>query len=313
MAPRTASRAMGLLLALVLTTPAAAQVVRQLTDHDSGGSYLHFGSLDDAGTKLFYIAAEDPDGVNGEGRFQIMRWDASSGDVEQVTSLDRGVLKMAVGPAVNDDGQWLVLTSTSDPLGTNHDQGNELFAVQADGSGLIQLTDDPSGDRRWITSYDISGNASKVVFTSGVDYLGTNPGNVDQVLIVDRDGTGLLQLSESTEQAWWVTISDDGERIAFTDYTNGFNGNVFKVESDGRRLRDLVTSMGGEFPFISGDGTKVAFNGSVDGGDEVCVVDWDGRNLLQLTSSYIGGSARGWAHYPSLTDNGTWSTTLSGI
>ena len=43
--------------------------------------------------------------------------------------------------------------------------------MQADGSGLIQLTDDPSGERHWISSYDISGNANKVVFTSGVDYL----------------------------------------------------------------------------------------------------------------------------------------------
>jgi Tol biopolymer transport system component len=296
-----------------------AQVVRQVTDVRTGLTSL--GALDDAGTWVFAISAADPFGTNPEHTYQIFRWDASTGDGEQITAFDEGVeppqvigTKTGDGPwifhpdslSVSDDGQWLVFVSRGDLTGLNPDRSQELFVMRPDGSGLLQLTDSPSASAGSIYHYEISGGGNRVVFSSTVDYggLGSNPDHDAHAFVVNTDGTGLLELPSIHDGGAWPSISDDGQRVAFSwQWIQG-------VQADGTNLHAIAP--GGGPLQISGDGSTVVYQGEgpndqpgwCDGGLQIAAADWDGGNVTQLTGICLGATVAGTALLPSVTDDG---------
>ena len=101
---------------------------------------------------LFYASA-DPLGTNPSNQCQWFSIDRLGGDLRQLTSFaaagERGrncedlrapgctVLQLS---RLDLGTGSLVFSSTCDPLGTNPQGGNQLFALRPDGSGLRQLT-----------------------------------------------------------------------------------------------------------------------------------------------------------------------------
>jgi Tol biopolymer transport system component len=312
------ARSLTLFLLLLAAVPVAAQTVRQVTDDKT--TLASPGALDDAGSVVFAGASLDIGGANPSHTFQVVRFDAVTGAATQITSTPDGTAALV---SISDDGQWLAFASPADLVGQNHDQSTELYVMASDGTQLAQLTDDPAVNAGSVSAVAISGDGSRVAFTANTDPLGTNPANLGQLFTIDRDGTGLAQVSTLTDGSIGAfSISDDGTRIAFShagDLPGGnpaLGGEVFAIDADGTNLRQLTSSpmgFGSSSPSLSGNGLRVAFQSDADltGGnavnqDEVFIVDWDGTNLAQLTTTgqvlgLLGDPASG---SPAITDDG---------
>jgi Tol biopolymer transport system component len=246
---------LGIRVLAVWGSAVEAQVVRQLTDSKTTTAN-YIASLDDAGTTAFLSASADLGGLNPDHRFQVARFNAATGAGTLVTDLDRGIADATyyhIPVSASDDGQWVAFISRSDPLGTNHDAGSELFVVRSDGTQLAQLTNDPHLTGGSVRTLAMAGSGNRIAFVSTSDLLGTNPGRLMQVFAVNRDGTALTQLTQLAEgEVDYLTISDDGQRAAFTADADPTGGNpdlsyeVFAVNGDGTDLRQLTSTTGGD-------------------------------------------------------------------
>src|SRR5262245_32760824 len=296
-----------ILVLAVCAAPCLAGTIRQPTDQKS--TSIGATSLDDAGTAVYVNASTNQLGGNPEHRFQIFRFDAATGAGQQITSFSKGVSNRARTVSVSDDGLWIAFVSRADPVGQNHDASPEVFVMHPDGTGIAQVTNDPSVTAPGVTAAVLSGSANRVVFSSRANLLGTNPSNHSQLFAINRDGTGLIQLTSTTNRLdafSGISISDDGQRIVFGTNANLTGGNadrsyeVHAIQADGTNLRQITssptTSNQSYLPAISGDGSKFAFVGP---GGDIYAINWNGTGLLSLTSS-IGGQKNS----PSITDDG---------
>ena len=288
-----------------------AQVTRQLTDVKTGLSGTP--SLDDSGNIVFANMSTDLFGSNPEHRWQVASWDPATGLGSAITGFTYGVSSDNAAVSVSDDGQWLAFVSSSDPLGQNHDGSQELFVMHPDGSGLVQLTDDPALNAPPVLAVTMAGSAGRLLFLSRTDPLGSNPGHDALLFDVGLDGANLVQLtSPSAGEIIQFSISDDGSRIVFAASGDPLGANadrsfeIFAVNGDGTGLRQLTASSAGysSYPVISGGGAVVAFQSSADltganpGGFKVFTILWDGTTLTQVTPSDSSATS------PSITDDG---------
>lgn len=296
----------------------AAGVVRQLTSEVT--TVAAPASIDDAGTAVYTGASADLLGTNAAHAFQLWKFDPVTGAATQLSSDPRG---FGATVSVSDDGTWLAFPSPADPLGTNHDRGIELFVMRSDGTQLAQLTNDPAPNGGSVGSVAISGNGSRIAFTSNTNPLGTNPANRSELFVIDRTGANLRQLTAATTGSiGGISVSDDGTRIAFSHSGDlvGANadlgGEIFAILSDGTGLRQLTTTpapYAAGAPSLAGGGSRVAFQSDADPvltnanhQDEIFAVDWAGTGLRQVTRTtvFLGFLGAPGSQSPSITDDG---------
>ena len=154
------------------------------------------------------------------------------------------------GPAVSPDGQAIAVASG--PVSGGFEG---IFLLDRFGKGRTKVVSRSAGDVLPTWSPD----GSKLAFRS----LVTTPnGDVGRIFIVNRDGSGLRQLTPDPDPgassvfdegtAW----SPDGSRIAFAR-----NGVLFMINPDGTGLTPLGITGGN--PAWSRDGSKIVY--SADG------------------------------------------------
>jgi len=286
-----------------------AQAVKALTDQLPVEGHYNAAAFDDAGAFVYFDSNVNLAGGEPLDRIQVMEGETATDQTAQLTTLSDGVVPGSV--AVSDDGAWLALLSTSNPLGFNADRSVELFVMHPDGSQLDQLTDNPHPDDGTIYELAFAGSDNRVAFVSDTDPLATNGSHVPQIFVIDRDGTGLAQITNHTvgyrspgsNDRQRLTISDDGERIAYAHPGDPVGSNpegnfeIFAINHDGTNLRQL-TSTTADYsmdPFLSGNGEKIVFE--VTNASQVWIVSWDGTGRQQLNPT---GPAM---DSPSITDD----------
>jgi TolB protein len=205
-------------------------------------------------------------------------------------------------PSISGDGTKITFTkriSGSDPDETH---ASEIFVVNSDGSELTQLTNNSEGGYVPSQEPSISGDGRKIAFKR-VDFNTWDRG----IFVINSDGTGEKQLTNSIYFDELPSINYDGSKIAFLG-GDDFDFQIFVINSDGRGLTQLTqnsnnyqaTSMHPfSGPSISGDGSKVAFEGYVGDDMEIFVVNSDGTGVRQLTDN----TEDDWA--PSISGDGS--------
>ena len=320
------NRILGSLLATLALNPVLhAQVTRQITDVKSevGGR----SQLDDSGMVVYTITSADEFGTNAPHAFQVVRWNAATGEGEQVTSFTDGVGWTSQSVSVSDDGQWLAFLSPGNLNGFNHDESVELFTMRSSRSELSQVTSDAAPAAGTVFSAVLSGAANRIAFVANTDPVGQNSGSLPQLFVVGRTGGAVTQLThltfEEDLQSFRYSISDDGEQLVFAsraDLVPGGNPDggyeVFGITADGTGLRQFTS--GGAAgsprdsmrPSICGDGSKVVFDSNAPltgpnplGLRHVFIVNWNGTGMARLSQTPPLATLAN-AYSPSITDDG---------
>ena len=187
-------------------------------------------------------------------------------------------------PSWSADGRMIVFESkTVHPWNPTGDQ--ELYVMNADGSGRRQLTFNESDDG--IPSW--SPNGKRIVFHRWF-------GDWDADLFSMRlDGSRERNLTNSPgvldRQGVW---SPDGGEIAFSrgGDAGGGRGDLYTIRPDGRHLRQLTsTAADEEYPDWSPDGRRIAFNSDRAAPEQqwdVYTIRRDGTQPIRLTSESGG-------------------------
>jgi len=78
-------------------------------------------------------------------------------------------------------------------------------------------------------------------------------------------------------------MSVDGEYILFMGYEENLEF-VYIMDGNGENIRKISDRRRSGHPFISPDNSIIAFESSVDGQDEIFIINLDGSGETRLTS-----------------------------
>jgi Tol biopolymer transport system component len=156
----------------------------------------------------------------------------------------------------------------------SHRDGNdEIYRMNADGSGQTRLTNNPASDFEPAWSPD----GTKIVFVTNRDgdeeiyamgALGTSPTNITKT-------AG----SDEVAPAW----SPDGTKIAYADAASATTSTVWSMNPDGSGKTDLTPNRNALEPTWSPDGSKIAFVDYVVNDPRIWVMNADGSNQTPIS------------------------------
>ena len=102
-----------------------------------------------------------------------------------------------------------------------------------------------------------------------------------EIYVINVDGSDYHRITFADHDFRDPDWSPDGTRIAFTKG----NWRIWVVDADGGNLHEIPIDEGinARHPAWSPDGTRIAFSCSLEGQDEICVVNIDGSGFQKLT------------------------------
>ncbi len=175
-----------------------------------------------------------------------------------------------------DGGQILYAAET--------EAGYELFRMQADGSGLQQLT--AQGVRNWNPAWSPDG--SQVAFSS------LDEGN-SEIMLMNADGTGLRQLTGEPGQDWGPRWSPDAARLSFTSDRDGWL-DVYLLELSSGEVTRLTDDPQEDWGAVwSPDGSQLAFVSQRSGVSQIYSLDLSTRELRAITSGDYAAWSPAWS------------------
>src|SRR6266516_1234588 len=139
---------------------------------------------------------------------------------------------------------------------------------------------------------------------SGQIAFKSNRGRTGQqfdILLMNADGSGVVNLTDSLAYDDWPAWSPDGSKIAFQSdrYANAQQPlDIFVMNAaDGSGVAQLTAVLYTDAqPAWSPDGTKIAFVSDRDGSDEIYVMNAaDGSNPVRLTNNLVFDEAPAWS------------------
>lgn len=159
------------------------------------------------------------------------------------------------------------------------DGNNEIFVMNANGTGVVNVTHSPTDD------YDPtwSPDGSKLAFTS------KRNDNID-IYVVNADGSDLRRLTTDPANDTNADWSPDGSHIVFNAQRSSgnsvfSNADIYVMNADGSGQTNLTNSDSYEWrPAWSPDGSKIAFEAAREGDHDIYVMNADGSGQQRLTT-----------------------------
>lgn len=177
-------------------------------------------------------------------------------------------------PAWSADGTKMAFTRRVDISASYND---EIFKMNADGSGVTRLTD----NEKWDAQPAWSADETKIVFMRL--HAGSPPGESNWDLwVMNADGSKQTALTRTSEDEFDPVWSPDGTTIAFSR-----SGALYVMNADGTGQRRLSDGHG-RFPDWSPDGTRIAFmeyRRAGEASEEIFVINADGTGEIRLTNN----------------------------
>jgi Tol biopolymer transport system component len=168
---------------------------------------------------------------------------------------------------------------------SDRDGNFEIYVINADGTGLIRLTNDPASDG----SPSWSPDGRRIAFVSDRD------GNSD-IYVMNANGTGQVSLTDNPANDWDPSWSPDGRRITFVSDRDG-NSDIYVMDADGTGLTRLTNDPAWDCcPSWSPDGQRIAFASTRDdGGWDIYLMNTDGTSVVRLTDAPLNDWDPSWS------------------
>ncbi|NTU81292.1 MAG: hypothetical protein HGA45_18250 [Chloroflexales bacterium] len=240
--------------------------------------YVLFGNGEVSASPLFAYDAR--------GRISFLKGSPEANDIslidpsgERPVNVTRGGGSRNDLPAWSPDGRRLAFVS--DRAG-----GTDIFAVNADATNLVNLTNHPASD----TAPAWSPDGGRIAFASDRD------GN-DELYLMDADGSNLARLTDHPTSDSFPAWSPDGTQIAFWSLRAGAP-DTFVINADGTNLRNLTGTPAIEMPpQWSSDGMRLAMlvNSGASPRNDLAVVDASGANYRILTPLWLSVEGFAWS------------------
>jgi len=166
---------------------------------------------------------------------------------------------------------------------STRDGNDEIYVMNADGTGQTRLTNNAAHDFRpsW------SPNGSKIAFAS------TRDGN-NEIYVMNADGTGQTRLTNNAAFDSRPSWSPNGSKIAFASTRDG-KDQIYVMNADGTGQTRLTNNAAHDFrPSWSPNGSKIAFVSDRDGNFEIYVMNADGTGQTNLSNSFPQDSEPDW-------------------
>jgi TolB protein len=118
-----------------------------------------------------------------------------------------------------------------------------------------------------------SAPAGKIVFACYIN-------QIDQICIMNADGTGRKQLTNFPATAFYPSLSPDGQTIYFASNQSG-SFEIYSIDINGNSLQRLTNKIGSLYaPELSPDGERIIFTNN---GNGLWVMNPDGSNPHAIT------------------------------
>jgi TolB protein len=249
----------------------------------------------------------------------VMKPDGSESVKLTDVYVDSSYQEFASNPDWSPDGSRIAFSAGGDFMKSIYD----VYVINADGTGLVKLTDHPSDvDQAEAEDPSWSPDGIRIAFVYVAEHIpyeaagiwvmnadGTGQGNLtnlsgwdddpawspdgsriaftysDDIWVMDADGTGLISLTDHVAMDRYPAWSPDGTRIAFESDRDG-DREIYVMNRDGTGLVKLTDHPGGDsFPSWSPDGSRITFTSTRDGNPDIWVMDADGTGLVRLTNN----------------------------
>ena len=177
---------------------------------------------------------------------------------------------------------------------SDRDGNGEIYVMNADGSGLTNLTNNPADD----CCSDWSPDGSRIAFSSNRDANDENRTTIE-IYVMDADGSNQTRLTNNRDNDSNPAWSPDGSRIAFSsNRESSLNIEVFVMDADGSNQTNLTNTPGFDGLFgidWSPDGSRIAFYSDRDDNREIYVMNADGSDQTNLTNSPANDVGPDWS------------------
>lgn len=259
-----------------------------------------------------FISSGNLTGDNPGAQEQVFYW--SGGNTQRLTAATGGSFSH---PAVTSNGRFVVFASTANLTGANSDGNWEIFRVDRNTSGVLQLTNTtaPCQNRFPVIAGDTTGSPVVFVSNCGHGSYSNSDGN-DEIVV--WNGATYLGTSTTGCQSYAPSVSrGNGRYVAFVTTCNisGLNpdGNpeIFRWDLNSGGFTPITTSadpVGNDTPAISSAGDRLVFtsNGNYSGGNSdgsYEVFFWNGTTIQQLSN----GNANEAFILARLSDDGAYA------
>ena len=227
------------------------------------------------GEKIAFASDRDLiSGGNTDGNYEIFTINVDGTNLTQLTNTTGGRFNFGfqgnTGPCFDPKAQKIVFTSDRDLIpGGNSDGNNDLFIMNADGSGLTQLTATTGG---WgIGGGCLNLNDTQVILDSDRDLV--PGGNLDgnyEIFTVKANGAAFVQLTNTISPASGIgnvnpLWTSDGKTVFFRSDIDWISGNpdanqeVFRMNTDGTNKVQMTSSAGS----FGSTATGINLNGKI--------------------------------------------------
>ena len=170
---------------------------------------------------------------------------------------------------------------------SDRDGDFEIYAMNPDGTGLVQLTDNAGFDDEdpsWLW------DNQQIIFRS-------NRSGTSDIWTMNVDGSNPVQITDNAADNEDPAFSPDGTKIVYEeeDPDDG-TLEIFIANADGSNPVQLTDAGGiSEAPSFPRDGSTILFKSDRDGDFDVYTMDPDGSNLVKLTNTNVDDFDPSWS------------------
>jgi uncharacterized repeat protein (TIGR01451 family) len=223
----------------------ATAELTQITNVTAGGSDA--ASLSADGGRFAFYSTANLTGSNADGNSEIFLYDMASAAFTQITNSTAGFNQL---PSLSADGGRIAFLATANLTGGNADGNAEIFLYDAATANLTQITNAAAGFSQFPS---ISGDGTRVAFSSTADLTAGNADGSEEIFVYDTATATLTQITDAAAgYSTAPSISADGGHIAFQSNANPTGGNADGSEEiflatcplpASERAADLLVSM----------------------------------------------------------------------